>query len=129
LTHLLRSLGKLATKMLLYRSGWSLPYLGANLVQVHEQPALDLILLLELVLVKPELISSELAGSMVPMLMAVGAEHNEIIWVVASSFCLLHDVMNLEALLSADRATVPGLHEQLVSDGLGNGHAGEYVGE
>jgi len=54
--------------------------------------------------------------------MAVRAKDNQVIWLVAPSFGLFHDVVNFETLLGANRAPMTRLNEELISHCFRNGH-------
>jgi hypothetical protein len=57
---------------------------------------------------------------MVPVLMTVGAQYNEVGGVVRSAVGLFDNVVNLEALLSTDGAPMPRFYQQLVTHSLGD---------
>ena len=93
-----------------------------NVFQILQNALFDLILLLELLFIEPQLITRKFAGTMISVLMAIWAEDNEVVDIVGASISLLDDVVEFKALLGTNCAAMAGLDQKLIANRFGNRH-------
>jgi hypothetical protein len=79
---------------------------GLDFFNIEQEAALYLVRFPQLRFVEAELVTGKLPRTVVAVLMAIGTEYNKVAFNVCTAFGLLNDMVDLEALLRADRASM-----------------------